>query len=67
MTERKPAAKAEQSNDKTSSGVFVARVPLHVDGALAFTPGDIVPAGHVTKFGWRDKVRDFDDDTETGD
>lgn len=66
MTEKKAAARAEES-DKPLTGVFVAKEPLTVDGALAFAPGDIVPAGHVQKFEWRDKVRDFDDDTESGD
>lgn len=63
MTERKTAAKAEEktSENVPLTGVFVAKEPLSVDGVLAFAPGDIVPAGHVQKFEWRDKVRAFDD------
>lgn len=63
MTDRKTAAKADEktSEDTPLTGVFVAKEPLAVDGVLAFNPGDIVPAGHVQRFEWRDKVRAFDD------
>lgn len=63
MTARKATEKPQEtSTDAPLTGVFVASEPLFVGGVLAFNTGDIVPAGHVTKFEWRDKVRDFDDD-----
>lgn len=52
---------AQNAEDAPLTGVFVAKEPLTVDGVLAFAPGDIVPAGHVQRFEWRDKVRAFDD------
>lgn len=69
MTERKTAAKAAEkaeteADDAPLTGVYVATEPLTVGGVLAFAPGDIVPAGHVERFEWRDKVRDFDDNNE---
>ena len=42
-------------------GVYVAKEALYVDGARAFAAGDIVPSEHINRFGWQDKVREFDD------
>lgn len=55
----------EKAPDPVAEGVYVALEPLMVGAALAFAPGDRVPAEHVNKFSWRDKVRAFDDDTES--
>jgi hypothetical protein len=51
----------QTAEEQPLTGVYVATEPLTVDGALAFAPGDIVPAGHVQRFGWRDQVRPFDE------
>lgn len=67
MTARKTGETGKQQDSKQTAeeqpltGVYVATEPLTVDGALAFAPGDIVPAGHVQRFEWQDKVRAFDD------
>jgi hypothetical protein len=70
MTERKTAAKAaekrqEPREDVPPEGVYEATGPLLVGGVLAFNEGDRVPAGHVNRFEWQDKVRRVDD--ESGD
>lgn len=69
MTGRKTAETAgktgrQADDDAPLTGVYVATEPLAVGGVVAFQPGDIVPAGHVQRFEWRDKVRDFDDNSE---
>lgn len=35
---------------------FIAKEPLFIGRARAFNTGDPVPAGHVEKYDWADKV-----------
>jgi hypothetical protein len=60
---KKPAK--DETPEPVPEGVYVALEPLQIGVALAFAPGDRVPAEHVNKYRWQDKVRAFDDDPES--
>jgi DNA replication initiation complex subunit (GINS family) len=63
QTPRKQPAKEQAPPEPkpVPEGVYVAKEPLTVNGALAFASGDRVPAEHVNKFGWQAQVRPFDE------
>jgi hypothetical protein len=67
QSRQEPAKKTAKDGtpDPVPEGVYVALEPLMVGVALAFARGDRVPAEHVNKFGWQDKVRAYDDDNES--
>lgn len=51
-----PAKKTPEPK-QTVESVMVATEPLSIDGVPAFNPGDPVPAEHVQRNGWEDKVK----------
>lgn len=61
---RRGAARQQTPPEPVDNGVYVAKEALYVGGARAFAPGDIVPSEHVNRFGWQDKVREFDNEGE---
>ncbi|WP_101791030.1 hypothetical protein [Nonomuraea indica] len=57
MATRRDSKPATQ--DQTPPPYYIAVEPLYIDDQFsrAHNPGDRVPADHVDRFGWRDKVR----------
>jgi|GEM_PF-3630517 len=54
-----PTVGAQPATDESSPPYYIATRPLFIDDQFsrAFNVGDRVPAEHVDKYGWADKVR----------
>jgi hypothetical protein len=59
QTEQKQAKAADE---RPLVGVYEATEDLFINGVRAFNTGDRVPAEHVSKFDWADKVRRIDEE-----
>lgn len=53
---------AKATDEQPLVGVYEATETLFIEGVRAFNEGDRVPAEHVSKFDWRDKVRRIDEE-----
>jgi hypothetical protein len=51
----KPATTAAPA-EQPAPAYYIADEPLFIGIARAHNPGDLVPADHVERYGWRDKV-----------
>lgn len=59
------AHQGQPAKQEQAPPYFIAAEPLFIDGNQfnrAHNPGDRVPADHVEKYGWADKVRHPNDD-----